>query len=339
MRWLRLGLIVGVCLAMAGSAAAQRMGGLTDLAGKSGLTEDDRQQIQTWLRSRIGNLVTTTDPQATEMIEARRAIVEMGRLDAGYSADFVQVYGREAVRLMSAARESAISPEARVNLVMAVAELRRLAGVSFLLEVLTTDDHAAARYLAAKGLDAVAPRVVEQGATRAEQAIAKGIQRAVSTETSSLTFYHLFQTLGQLDHQEAHNALALAVGRAAMAFPASDPTGSRAFEAAIRALERSYKNDVRPAGRQRTLMAYAFLCTWIGHDPPPADPDLMGKLHASLTELTGEEVEFSPGMDPLMQKLALLDWVEKLIETDRIPRRPALPPAVQRAVEAATGSP
>jgi hypothetical protein len=239
---------------------------------------------------------------------------------------------------MSAARESAVSPEARVNLVMAVAELRRLEGVSFLLEVLTTDEFSSVRYLAAKGLNEVAPLVVERGATRIEQAMAEGIQRAVQGESNGLTFQHLFEALGPLDHEDAHDALALAAGRAAMALSADEPMGSRALEAAITALERSYTTDVRPAGKQRTLMAYAFLCAWIGHNPPPADPDLMGKLHASLTRLTGEEVEFSPGMDPLMQKLALLEWVERLVATKRIPRRPALPPAVERAAKAAVGA-
>ncbi len=338
MRWIRLGLVASLAWAVAETADAQPAGGITDLTGKSVITDEDRAVIRRWLGQRIGDLIQTTDPEARDMTRSRREIVDLGRQDAGYSAAFVQAYGQEAVALLGTAYERAVSAEARINIVMAAADLRRVEGIPFLLKVLTTDEFSSVRYLAAKGLSEVAPVVVERGATRAEQAMAEGIQRGVQGESNALTFFHLFEALGPLDHEDAHDALALAAGRAAMAISAAEPMGSRALEASVTALERSYKTDVRPAGKQRTLMAYAFLCAWVKHDPPPADPDLMGKLHASLTRLTGEEVEFSPAMGPLMQKLALLEWVERLVATRRIPRRPALPPAVERAVKAAVGS-
>jgi hypothetical protein len=40
-----------------------------------------------------------------------------------------------------------------------------------------------------------------------------------------------------------------------------------------------------------------------------------------------------------MQKLALLEWVEKFVREKKIPKRPSLPPAVEDALKDIVGGP
>ena len=268
------------------------------------------------------------------MIRARTTIVAACRNEPARSPAYVQALGEEAVAALQAAAPRAVSPEARLNLVLTVVDLRRVEAIPFLAKVLTDDPYAATRYLAAKGLAEVAPEAGRKGGPRSEETIADAARRAMETETAPLVFYWLLGGLAHLDRAEAHDALALGAGQAAMRLRVSDPVSAQAVASAVRALEKAYGEEVRPDGRERLLTAYAVLCVWVL--PPSADPGLMKALSDSLARVTGSSVEFSPGLDPVMQKLALLEWVERLVREKRIPRRPPLPPAVEKVVERVT---
>jgi len=69
--------------------------------------------------------------------------------------------------------------------------------------------------------------------------------------------------------------------------------------------------------------------------PPVGDPNLMPALNASLEQITNERVGFSAGFDPVMQKVALVEWIEWLVAHKQIAKRPKLPLAVEKAVESA----
>jgi hypothetical protein len=73
------------------------------------------------------------------------------------------------------------------------------------------------------------------------------------------------------------------------------------------------------------------MCAWIM--PPVADRNLMPLINASLSKITGAKVEFPDTDDPVAQKLALLEWVEKLLQDKKIAKRPTLPPAIENAVK------
>jgi hypothetical protein len=327
----RVALALAVTVVLAGGLRAQPAGDIDRLREKADITLDDRQQIRAWLQPLVADLAASTDPELRRMIRARTAIVASGRIDPAWSPAYVQAFGEEALAMIEAAAPRAVSPEARLNLVMTVADLRRIEAIGFLVKVLTEDPYAATRYVAAKGLAELAPEVSRKGLVRAEEQVAQAARKAMEAETTGLTFYRLLEALGQFDQAEAHDALAFGVGLAATRLKASDPVDVQVLAAAVRALERAYPTEVRPDGRERLLTAYALLATWI--TPPVADPGLMGALNASLEKVTGARLGFSPGMDPVVQKLVLLEWVEKLVREKRIPKRPALPPAVEKVVE------
>jgi hypothetical protein len=72
--------------------------------------------------------------------------------------------------------------------------------------------------------------------------------------------------------------------------------------------------------------------------PPTSEPSLMSDLNASLEMITGEKVGFVATDTPVMQKLALLEWVEKFVREKKIPKRPSLPPAVEQALKDILGT-
>jgi hypothetical protein len=123
--------------------------------------------------------------------------------------------------------------------------------------------------------------------------------------------------------------------KVAMTRSASDPVIAQALGTAIKALEKAYGREVRPEAKAQLMMGYATLCVWVM--PPAADPNLLASLNASLEKLTGEKVGFNANEDGVMQKLALMEWVEKLVRIKRIPKRPALPPAIEAAVKEVAG--
>ncbi len=329
-RALALGILV---LAAAPALRAQPIGSLDNLHTQTTISESDREQVRAWLRPLIADLVAVGDPELRRMTRARRAIVAEGRPDPNLSPAFLQAYGEEAVASLRAALRQAISQEARVNILMTLIELRRPAAVPVFLKVLQDDPYPATRYVAAKGLSTLAPVIVERVMPRVETAIAQGLENPLRKETDGLLLYHLFETLGRFDAEQAHDVLAVGVGRAAMRLDASKPTGAWALGAAVRALEEAYTTEVRPDAKRRLLMAYAMLCAWIM--PPTADSGLMTALNASLEQITTDRVGFAAGLDQDTQKLALMEWIEKLVRDERIPARPMLPPAIQQAAEKA----
>jgi len=326
----RIVLLVAVLAvgATAGRAGAQG-GGLEDLVGKTTIGESERQTIRGWLAPRVEALKASSD----RMVAARQEIVGAGRVDPTRSAAFARAFGEEAVAALDAIDKQVHSPEARINYIMTVAELRRLEGIPLLLRALGTDQFAASRYWAAKGLDLVSSVVVERVLPRLEEEIAAGAKKAFDTETNGLTLMHLFTTLGRFDHETAHDVLASGAEGVAMRLKASDRMVARALGEAVRALQSAYASEVRPEGKKRILGALAALCAWVM--PPVADPNLMPALNASLEQMMNERVGFSASFDPAMQKVFLVEWIEWLVAHKHIARRPKVPPAVDKAVESA----
>ena len=320
-----------VTLALAGPARGQ--GGLDDLHGAPTITNTDRGLIRAWLQPRVANLIASTDPELKAMVAARDEIISEGRSNPSWSPAFIQAYGEEAVAALAEAAKQATSQDARVNLLMAVAELRRIEGIPILTQALVKDPYAASRYWAAKGLEQAADRVVSAAQPRLEAQIAAAAKQAFQTETNGLTVMYLFKALSRFDHEEAHDALAAGAQQVAMRLAVSDPAVARAIVEAVGGLASAYADEVRPEGKTTILGAYAVLCAWVM--PPVADPNLMVTINASLEQITNARVGFAAGTDPLQQKLVLVEWVEWLVANKQIAKRPPLPPAVEKAVETA----
>jgi len=333
---MRRALLAGLLVAgvVSGPSGAQVVATLGDFHDKPVISETDRQQIRAWIGVRIGNLIAGRDADLRRMVAARKDIVREGSLDPSWSEAFNQAYGEEVSSILEKADPRAVSQQARVNLMMTVAQLQRLENAEILMKSLTEDPYPAARYWAARGLSMVAPRIVEMVMPRLEQQIAERSVKAFETETNELTLYYLFETLGRFDHEKAHDVLAAGVAKVASRLTASGPTGAYALGGAVRALQKAHSGDVRPEARQRLLSAYAALCAWVM--PPVADPNLMPALNASLEQITGQKVGFASTYGEEAQKLALLEWVEKFVREKQIPVRPSLPPAVDKAAARAS---
>lgn len=325
--WLAMLMLLG----LAARGLAEQPGSVDNLYDKASISQEDRDQIRRWIDSIVKTMVSNTDPDRRGMVAARNNLVVTGRPGPNRSPAFLQAFGEEAVAVLTANEKKAISQEARVNLMMALAEMRSTDAVALLRTALEKDPYEASRYWAAKGLLLVAPEIIRKVDPRKEAEIADSIEKVLETETSNLTLLQLFDTLGQFDHERAHDVLATAVMRVATRTSASDPIVAQIMDLAIKALEKAYAREVRPQAKTQELMAYATLCVWL--IPPLADSRLMANLNASLEKITGEKVGFVATDDDVMQKLALLEWVEKLVKTKRIPKRPAMPPAVDEAVK------
>jgi len=319
-----------VVLLLAARSVAEVAGSIEDLRDKANMTEADRQRIRAWVGAAVKTMVTNTDPDRRGMVVARDNILyEAG--GGSRTPEFVRAFGTEAIVALKAAEKKAISQEARVNWVMTVAQLRTLDGVTILRTVLEKDPYAASRYWAAKGLALVAPIITEQVVPRLEAEIAGSIEKVLDTETSKATLLQLLDVLGQFHHGRAHDVLAPGIGKIVTRMSASDPVVAQILARAVRSLERAYARERRPQGKSSLLMAYATLCVWIM--PPVADANLMADLNASLEKITGQKAGFVATDDAVMQKLALLEWVEKLVKAKQIPKRPAMPPGIEATVK------
>lgn len=317
-------------LMLAGRGFAQPVGTLETLREKTAITDQDRQQIRTWATTLAENLVANKDPDRRGMVAARDAFIVEGRKE-GRSPAFYQAFSEEAIAALKAAEKKAVSQDARVNLFMAVAEIRRVEGIDVLRAAIEKDPYPAARYWAAKGLAQVADAVVERNTPRLELDIADSIAKVIDTETSPVTLYQLFDALGRFDHERAHDVLADAAAKVVLRVSAADPIASQVEDGIVRSLEKAYTREVRPEAKTRILSAFAIMCAAIM--PPTAEASLMSDLNASLEKITGEKVGFVVTDDSVMQKVALLEWVEKFVKGKKIPKRPALPPAVEQAVK------
>jgi hypothetical protein len=217
--------------------------------------------------------------------------------------------------------------ESRVNLLMAVAELRRVEAIPLLQTILEKEPYPASRYWAARGLALVAPVVIEKTLPRMEAEISDSIAKDLDTEASAAILYQLLDTLGQFDHQRAHEVLADGVVKLVQRTSAADPLASQIMEAAVKSLQKAYAYEPQPEVKQRLLMAYATMCVWVM--PPTADPALMVDLNGALEQITGAKVGFNPQDDPVIQKVTLLEWVERFVRDKQIAKRPSMPPAVE----------
>jgi hypothetical protein len=328
--------LVGV-LVLAGRAVAQPVGTLENLYGKATLTDQDIQQIRTWVTTMANNLATNNDADRRGMIAARDTIISAGRKE-GRSPAFYQAFGEEAINALKAAEKKAVGQDARVNLFTAVAELRRVEGIELLRTALEKDPYPAARYWAAKGLSMVADAVIEKNTPRLEADIADSIAKIIDAETSPVMLLWLFDALGRFDHEKAHDVLADAAAKAVTRVSAADPIASQVEDGIIRSLEKAYMREVRPEAKTRILSAFAVLCASILPPKKESDP-LLISLNAALEKITGEKVGFVATDDGVMQKLALLEWVEKFVREKKIPKRPSLPPAVEDALKDIVGGP
>ena len=328
--------LVGV-LVLAGRAVAQPVGTLENLYGKATLTDQDIQQIRAWVTTMANNLATNNDADRRGMIAARDTIISAGRKE-GRSPAFYQAFGEEAINALKAAEKKAVGQDARVNLFTAVAELRRVEGIELLRTALEKDPYPAARYWAAKGLSMVADAVIEKNTPRLEADIADSIAKIIDAETSPVMLLWLFDALGRFDHEKAHDVLADAAAKAVTRVSAADPIASQVEDGIIRSLEKAYMREVRPEAKTRILSAFAVLCASILPPKKESDP-LLISLNAALEKITGEKVGFVATDDGVMQKLALLEWVEKFVREKKIPKRPSLPPAVEDALKDIVGGP
>jgi hypothetical protein len=314
-------------VALAGRGLAQQ-GGLADCRSKSPISPEDRQKIASWLAGQCKKLVAPTEGDYTAMVTARAAILFDGHREASWSKDYIQAYGEEAIKALLATEQQSLGPEARLNVVMTLADLKRLEGIPMLEKVLTGDPYPATRYCAAKGLSGVAELVLQEGKVREQQDMTKAVASALQNESDPFVLLHLFDILTRFDHDGAHDALAEGATKAVLRLNARDPVGVQVLMLIVKGLEKAYTGDVRPEAKTRLLSAFAALCADIM--PPVSDPTLMPALNATLVKITGEEVGFQPTETPVMQKLALMEWVEKLFKAKKIPSRPALPPAVEQ---------
>ena len=201
-----------------------------------------------------------------------------------------------------------------------------------LQEALVRDPYAATRIWAAKGLDLVADSVAEKNQPRIEQQMAEAAEKALETAPADLEVLALFEMLSKFDHEKAHDILAAGASQYVERAQASDPVSVQVMMQAIVGLERAYSREVRPEAKARILSAYAMMAAWIM--PPMADTNLLPSLNASLERITGDKVAFVPTDEPVVQKLAMMEWVEKLVRDKRIPKRPPLPPVIEEAVQA-----
>jgi len=319
-------------LVVAGRALAEAALNLDSLHNKTTISAEDRQLIRQWLGGLVPNLVTSTDPARRSMVGAREEILAEGRQDVGRSPAFQQAFGEEAIAALQDAAKKAISQDARLNIFMTVAELRRLEGVAMLQEALVRDPYAATRIWAAKGLDLVADAVAEKNQPRIEQQMAEAAEKALETAPADLEVLALFEMLSKFDHEKAHDVLAAGASQYVERAQASDPVSVQVMMQAITGLERAYSREVRAEAKARILSAYAIMAAWIM--PPMADTNLLPSLNASLERITGDKVAFVPTDEPVVQKLAMMEWVEKLVRDKRIPKRPPLPPVIEEAVKA-----
>ena len=320
-------------LAVGGQAMAQ---GLEGLRSKTALTDSDRTQLRQWLVQAVNTIVTNTDADRKGMINARDGILSEARAGGSQSPAFRQVLVEELVSAVKDAEKRAVSQEARVNLMMIMAESRAPECVPLLEVALQKDPYPASRYWAARGLDLAADSIAEKGNPRLEQEMSAAAAKAFDTDLSDAEAYLLLEMLGKFDNEAAHDALVDCVIKFVQRAPASDTIAAQAYVGAVASLRKAYAKEVRPEGKARVLSAFAGLCAWIM--PPTADPSLMFNLNASLKEITGEDIGYPAAADPVNEKLALMDWIEKLYRDKKIPKRPALPSVVEDAVKELKGA-
>jgi len=329
--------VLALLVAAAPAAAEVAPGDLEEVRQKSTLTETDRSRIRAFVQRTVRAMLTNTDPDQQGMVRARRALLEEVRNSEISTEAYRRAFAEIALDVLQKADDKAVSQPARVNFVMTLAGLQVIESAPLLESVLAEDPYPASRYRAAKGLARLAPKIVQSGGPRMEGEVAESIDKALQQRQPIPVLMQLFEAVGAFDHPRAHDTLASGVVKVAGRLDASDPVARKMVLDVIPSLERAYAREVRPEAKKDLLLAYAALCTHVmpplDVSPPPAGYSrLMTNLNASLEKITGEDVGFD-STDPLpLQQLSLLEWVERLVRTRQIPRRPEMPPAVEEAV-------
>jgi hypothetical protein len=321
-------------------AVAQVAPDLGEIRQKSSLTASDRSRIQNYIQQTVRAMLTNTDPNRQGMVAARNNLLEEVQTAEGRTEAYRQAFAEEALAVLEKASDQAVSQPARVNHVMTLAGLQVLEAAPLLQKALTDDPYEASRYWAAKGLAELAPKIVQRVVPSLEREIAVTIRQALQKPQPVMVLMPIFQALGVFDHEEANDVLAEGLIQVAPRLDMSKPLVRKIVSDAIKSLERAYSREVRPDAKKQLLLAYATLCTHVL--PPPPQPDtpppagydrIMAELNASLEKITGEDVGFDSTESLPLQQLSLLEWVERLVKTQRISKRPAMPEAVEKAVQ------
>jgi hypothetical protein len=304
---------------------------IDDLRNKATLTDADRQLMRQWIVQVVDQMVTNTDADRRGMVAARESLVAEGREQTGHSPAYVQAFGELAIAALTEAEKN-VSPDFRLNLFMAVAELRRPEGAPMLTTALLKERYATTRYWGAKGMEMMADTVVAKSLGAVEKTLVEAAEKAFQDEMPVPQATALLSMLGRFDGEKAHDVFADAVIRFVLRNSPADQAVGQSLLQVLNNLERVYVREVRPETKEHLLTAYATLCSQIM--PPTGVPSLMVDLNASLEKiLPGEKVGFLANTDPVMQKLALLEWVEKFLRDKKISKRPALPAMVEDIVK------
>jgi len=310
--------------------------GLDEVRQKDDLTAADLAVVRRYAVQLVQAMLTNTDPDRKGMIDARASILQEVRSGGGRTEAYRQAFVEQGIAVLKEADDKAVSQVARLNFVMTLAGLQAVEAAPLLQSALENDSYEASRYWAAKGLAMLAPKIRERVMPRLEAQIADTIQKVFQTETSSMVLFQLFETLGEFDHERAHDVLAEGFIRVAKTANLSDPVVSRLLLEGIRTMERAYEREVRPEAKQQLLVGLATLSVRV--TVPTVDPRVLAALNAAFEKLLGEDRGFNRSDPPELQKLALLEWVERLVQTNQIPERPEMPGAVEEAVEAETST-
>jgi len=335
-----LGLLV-VAIPCLGQVA----GDLGSIRQQTSFSDSDRRRIRQLVDDAVQAMLADTEPDRSKTVGARQMILKEAQSADVSTPEYRQVFAEETLAVFKEAEARAVSQPVRVNFMMTLAGLGAEGAVPFFQAAIEKDPYQASRYWAAKGLAMLAPKIVERVMPRAEASIAETVKAVLPKEASTMVLLHLFEALGRFGHEQAHDVLAQGAVQVAGQTDVTDPVGARLWSDLIRSLERAYEREVRPEAKTSILMAYATMCAEImppveAEQAPEAYSRLMVELNASLEKILGESQGFA-ATDPLaLQKLALLEWVENLVRTKRIAKRPALPKAVEDAVkqETATGA-
>jgi hypothetical protein len=318
---------------LAGQARAAQPVLIDELRAKTDISAEDHATLRQYINQLLDVMLNTTNPDRTAAVKNREELISEGRASGNRTPAYLQAYGEEAIAALKAVEPKALDVEPRLNIMIAVAELRRIEGVPILKAELLRPRCAATAYWAAKGLDLVADTVNEKGQTTVEQEMAEAAEKAFENDSHLMQAQALLEMLGKFDHDKAHDVLAAVAIKFVQRHQASDPLAAQVMDQLVTYLERAYNREVRPESKTQLLMAYATMCTAIM--PPVAASNLMSDLNVSIEKIITPRatVGFSANEDQQAQKLALLEWVERFIREKRITKRPALPKAVEDAAK------
>jgi hypothetical protein len=323
---------LGVVMPAIRSQAAEPAGALDAVHEKAAIADEDRRVIRQWCQAMVTGIVTNQDADRRGMVAAREALMAEGRKEGSRTPAFLQAFGEETMAAVKDGLVKAVGQDARVNLMMVVANLGRIEGVPLLQTAVEKEPYAASRYWAARGLSIAADAVNERALIGIESQMAESIGKCLETEATPAVLSQLFEALGKFNHEKAHEVLADGAARLVQRTSASDPIAVQVMDGAVKALKRAYPIEGQAIIKQKILSALATMCVWVM--PPAADPSLLPDLNGALQEITGESVGFNPSEDQPSQKVFLLEWVERFVKRGTI-KRPPTPPAVDEAVKQA----